>query len=792
MSTSMATYLNNLFDEHESGMYIWGISIRVWSLVVATPCVIVACLISFISMIHHCSRNRDPEIRKHLLRILFMVPIYGLNALLALVWPFNVELFTLIRESYEAITIFSFFSFLTCYLGGESRLRYLLSLESQEEDEFHLYRLAQNLKNQDVINLPNKNFIHDDASNQHITNPIDTTSLNYINDNQELVHSDDIGNYYSYHYKLNVYERNRTWWQKLPLIRSFYPPPDFTGKRPQELPPPETLSPLQQHNKTPKNQNLNAPLLLNSPSSSSSLSSSSIFDVSPPDHRNYGTIAGTPSQPVPFNKSNLRLNNSSNLINADHTMSFRTRTVVNSIKATDEERANFKRIKEERLKKQKTLNSFNTSPSQLDSPSSRTSNGLNTSPSESTHPDSLIQSGGDFFHSGVRPVDNDQNQDQISINMLSSPPGEKIAELKLDPKHHNRFIDHNNQIVIAKGQDERHHSHKFVETSKKPEDVDNFDGFELKNDKHDKKNTALFDSQNSDQLEKRVVTLEYHPQLTATERTYYHLFPCNYFFEPVTPERFIFISKFSTLQYVPVQIVCAVLAMIGHSLGWYHPGSWKGNNLYPYLSVILNTSQIFAMYGLFFFLHHFGANLKPINAMTKALTIKAVVFATFWQSCLITLYYLYFPWCSHNGSDPDIRRCTEGEWDSVEQATGVNNFLICVEMFIFALIHLRVFSWREFGRRLMYDQTKPVLRSVIEFFSPEDIMQNVSKNVTLGNFKQVLLPEKIEKNNNSDPFIIQGSPTQLEQQGPLMSLSGNINDGSDDNDNDNWHEADAV
>lgn len=97
--------------------------------------------------------------------------------------------------------------------------------------------------------------------------------------------------------------------------------------------------------------------------------------------------------------------------------------------------------------------------------------------------------------------------------------------------------------------------------------------------------------------------------------------------------------------------------------------------VYPYITVVLNFSQVWALYCLVQFYHVTYEKLKPIKPLAKFISFKAIVFATWWQGVGIVAL------CSL-GVLPEEGRIK----------TGLQDFLICIEMAIAAVAHVFVFS----------------------------------------------------------------------------------------------------
>ncbi|KAA8534760.1 hypothetical protein F0562_029798 [Nyssa sinensis] len=149
----------------------------------------------------------------------------------------------------------------------------------------------------------------------------------------------------------------------------------------------------------------------------------------------------------------------------------------------------------------------------------------------------------------------------------------------------------------------------------------------------------------------------------------------NFFLRPcVLGKDLLTIEKFGLVQYMILKTVCAFLAFILELFGVYGDGEFKWYYGYPYLAVVLNFSQMWALYCLVQFYNVTHERLKPIKPLAKFISFKAIVFATWWQGVGIALL------CSL-GVLPN-----EGKLQ-----TGLQDFLICIEMAVAAVAHIFVF-----------------------------------------------------------------------------------------------------
>ncbi|TGZ60757.1 hypothetical protein CRM22_008359 [Opisthorchis felineus] len=75
--------------------------------------------ISLWTILDHLINYTKPYLQRHIIRILWMVPIYALDAWFALKFPSSAIYFDTLRECYEAYVIYNFLAFLLNYLRHE-------------------------------------------------------------------------------------------------------------------------------------------------------------------------------------------------------------------------------------------------------------------------------------------------------------------------------------------------------------------------------------------------------------------------------------------------------------------------------------------------------------------------------------------------------------------------------------------------------------------------------------------------------------------------------------------------
>ncbi|EYU28318.1 hypothetical protein ABFS82_12G129800 [Erythranthe guttata] len=135
------------------------------------------------------------------------------------------------------------------------------------------------------------------------------------------------------------------------------------------------------------------------------------------------------------------------------------------------------------------------------------------------------------------------------------------------------------------------------------------------------------------------------------------------------------IIKFGLVQYMILKTLCALLAFVLELCGVYGDGEFKWYYGYPYITIILNFSQMWALYCLVQFYNVTHRKLEPIKPLAKFISFKAIVFATWWQGVGIVLL------CTFRVLPK------EGKFQ-----TGLQDFMICIEMAIAAIAHIFVFS----------------------------------------------------------------------------------------------------
>ncbi|TFY62031.1 hypothetical protein EVJ58_g4124 [Rhodofomes roseus] len=180
----------------------------------------------------------------------------------------------------------------------------------------------------------------------------------------------------------------------------------------------------------------------------------------------------------------------------------------------------------------------------------------------------------------------------------------------------------------------------------------------------------------------------------------YPVFPGNLFWREVDvsdPYTFLFLKR-GVIQYVQVKPILAVVTIILKLVGKFNEGNLRANSGYLYVSVVYNCSICLALYCLAIFWMCVNEDLKPFRPMPKFLCVKGILFFSFWQSILISIFVAA-------GAIKKLGPYTDSEHISL----GLTDTLICLEMPLFAIAHMYAFSTRDFCRPAHVD-VKATLR----------------------------------------------------------------------------------
>ncbi|KAJ4829730.1 Protein laz1, partial [Turnera subulata] len=163
-----------------------------------------------------------------------------------------------------------------------------------------------------------------------------------------------------------------------------------------------------------------------------------------------------------------------------------------------------------------------------------------------------------------------------------------------------------------------------------------------------------------------------------------HPFPMNYMLKPWKLGRWFYQvvnlknDKLNHSWQMMIKALTAILAVVLEASGVYCEGEFKWGCGYPYMAVVLNFSQSWALYCLVQFYTATKDELAHIKPLYKFLTFKSIVFLTWWQGVAIALL-------------STLGLVQSPIAQGLQFKSSIQDFIICIEMGIASLVHLYVF-----------------------------------------------------------------------------------------------------
>ncbi|KAJ1526070.1 hypothetical protein ONE63_009236 [Megalurothrips usitatus] len=178
-----------------------------------------------------------------------------------------------------------------------------------------------------------------------------------------------------------------------------------------------------------------------------------------------------------------------------------------------------------------------------------------------------------------------------------------------------------------------------------------------------------------------VANLELKPQVK-------HLFPLCCLPSWEMGRELVHNCKHGILQYAVVRPLTTAISFICELSGVYKEGEFRGDSAFPYMIAINNFSQFIAMYCLVLFYKANKEELSPMKPIGKFLCIKAVVFFSFFQGVIISILV-------YAGVISNLFN-TDDQADVKDISSRLQDFLICIEMFLAAVAHHYSFSYKPY------------------------------------------------------------------------------------------------
>lgn len=194
-----------------------------------------------------------------------------------------------------------------------------------------------------------------------------------------------------------------------------------------------------------------------------------------------------------------------------------------------------------------------------------------------------------------------------------------------------------------------------------------------------------------------------------------HLWPLNHVLPKVDisdPYTFLAIKR-GILQYTWLKPILALATIIMKLCGVYQEGYIGLTSGYFWSGIIYNISVTVSLYALGLFwvcMHH---DLKPFRPVPKFLSIKLIIFASYWQGFFLSILV----WL---GAIPDD---VEG-YTPDNLAAAIQDALICLEMPAFAVAHWYAFSWKDFANDNVQSARMPLSHAFKDAFGPKDLIED--------------------------------------------------------------------
>ncbi|CAA7401063.1 unnamed protein product [Spirodela intermedia] len=163
--------------------------------------------------------------------------------------------------------------------------------------------------------------------------------------------------------------------------------------------------------------------------------------------------------------------------------------------------------------------------------------------------------------------------------------------------------------------------------------------------------------------------------------------------------------KIGIVQYMILKTVCALVAILLELIGVYGEGKFEWRYGYPYLAVVLNFSQTWALYCLVQFYTVTKDKLEPIKPLAKFLVFKSIVFLTWWQGVIVAFLFSLGIFKGFLAQ---------------ELKTRIQDYIICIEMGVAAVVHLYVFPARPYQRGERCIRNMAVMSDYASLDAPPD------------------------------------------------------------------------
>ncbi|TPX34656.1 hypothetical protein SmJEL517_g02724 [Synchytrium microbalum] len=219
--------------------------------------------------------------------------------------------------------------------------------------------------------------------------------------------------------------------------------------------------------------------------------------------------------------------------------------------------------------------------------------------------------------------------------------------------------------------------------------------------------------------------------------------------------------KIGVMQYVIIKPLASLAAAITESVNKYCPESMSPMYAHLWLTVTVALAVSLAMFVLLTLYFTVEEDIKERNPLGKFLSIKFVIFLTFWQQILFGVLTHY-----------NVLKQTD-YWTAANISGGLQDFLVCIEMLLAAIAHYWTFGTREYRKEGPNRFTNPLF-ALFHAFNPWDIFYNIFLIVE-SLFHSCAPHKKSRAVHSSDVEMAHASqqqPLTMQQQQPTTTTKG--------------------
>ncbi|KAF8850591.1 DUF300-domain-containing protein [Acephala macrosclerotiorum] len=139
-------------------------------------------------------------------------------------------------------------------------------------------------------------------------------------------------------------------------------------------------------------------------------------------------------------------------------------------------------------------------------------------------------------------------------------------------------------------------------------------------------------------------------------------------------------------QYCFIRVTMTITAVVTQYFNKYCESSNSPVFAHIWILIIESIAVSIAMYMVIQFYVQLRTDLKPYNPFLKVLAIKLVIFLSFWQSSMISILTS----STFNVVSPTSKIAYP------DLTVGIPSLLLCIEMALFAVLHLFAFPWKPY------------------------------------------------------------------------------------------------